>query len=88
MLNRFQLFPYPPLGERARVKGKAISFLLQVIHGSIVLFIVIKVWISIAFMTKCRVMLSLMIGPQEASLAEPLIADTGARLRLAVGWCG
>lgn len=40
-----------------------------------------EVWIGIAFATEYRLMLSFMIGPQEASLAEPLIASTEERLR-------
>jgi hypothetical protein len=40
-----------------------------------------KVWIGIAFATEYRLMLSFMIGSQEAYLAEPLIASTEERLK-------
>ena len=46
-----------------------------------------EVWIGIAFATEYRLMLSCMIGTQEAYLAEPLIASTEERLKVG-SWCG
>jgi IS1 family transposase len=40
-----------------------------------------EVWVGVAFAQEYRLMLSFVIGPQEPSLAEPLIAKTEARLR-------
>jgi len=40
-----------------------------------------EVWIGIAFATEYRLMISFMIGSQEAYVAEPLIAATEERLK-------